>query len=151
MLWKITVQQRGNSNGFCAGESLGSLLIIYTSVVTMWQLIFFILNLCKSPLFPQKVIATKTMSPISSSPCWHTGWAPHCCQWFRCSCSEAGGGQSISRGCCCSWLTIPLPSSVTMLTDGACCHWYPWNKIVTLNPSNKMMKVPCKGGPCQWL
>lgn len=158
MLWKITVQQGDNANGFGAGESLGSPLLICTSVyrsvsLTVWQLTFFVLKLIKSPLFPQKVIATQLChwSPPPHS-CWHTqAELLTDVSDVHCFCSEAGGEQGISRGCCCSWLTIPLPSSITILTDRACCHLYPWNKIVTLNHSNKMMKVQYKRNSCQWL
>lgn len=73
MLWKITVQQRGNSNDFGAGESLGSPLLICTSVVTIWHLIFFVLNLWKSPLFPRRLLQPKLCHQSAPShSCWHT-------------------------------------------------------------------------------
>lgn len=107
-----SVQQGGNSNGFGAGESLGSPLLICTSVMTKWKLVFFVLSLNKSPLFPQNVYCNPNYVTALLHSCWHTQAelltdvsAVHC------FCSEAGGGQGISRGCCCSWLTIPLPSS----------------------------------------
>lgn len=154
MLRKITVQQWGSSNSFGAEESLRSSLLICTSVVTMWQLIFFVLNLSKSPLFPQKVYCDPNyVTDLLLSTAADTQRLSFSLMslLFHCFCSEAGGGQGISRGCCCSWLTIPLPSSITILTGRARCHLYPWNKIVTQNPSNKMMKVLYKRNSRQWL
>lgn len=118
------------------------------------DLIFFVLNLSESPLFPQKVYCDPNyVTDLLLSMAADTQRLSFSLMslLFHCFCSEAGGGQGISRGCCCSWLTIPLPSSIMILTGRARSHLYPWNKIVSQNPSNKMMKVSYKRNSRQWL